>query len=82
MNYSFICVKGLCISGSGKPEERGDGDGKWRVSFGLIWPYFVGGHAKAVYRQEGHAVWDGGGGGGDFFSLEGTKMHRGNTGST
>jgi len=29
------------------------------VSFGLIWPYFVGGHAEAVYRPEGHAVWGG-----------------------
>lgn len=40
---------------------------KRRVSFGLIWPYFVGGHAKAVYRPEGHAVLGGEGGGGDFF---------------
>lgn len=61
MNYFFICVKGLCVSGSGQPEETVGGGGKWRVSFGLIWPYFVGGHAEAVHRPEGHAVW-----GGDF----------------
>lgn len=61
--------------------------GKWTVSFGLIWPSFVGGHAKAVYCPEGRAVfwgvvvmvW------GDFFFFscsEGTQTHRGNTGST
>lgn len=30
--------------------------GKWRVSFRLIWPYFVSGHAKVVCCPEGHAV--------------------------
>lgn len=56
------------------------GGGKWRVSFGLIWPYFV----EAVYCPEGHAVL--GAGECDFFFFfpfsEGTQMHRGNTGST
>lgn len=82
MNYSFICVKCLCISGSGQPQERGGGGGKWGVSFSLIWPYFVGGHAEAIYRPEGHAVLEGGRGVIFFFFPEGTQMHRGNTGST
>lgn len=54
-----------------------------RLFFGLIWSCFVGGHAEAAHRPEGHALlsW------GDFFFFffhfpEGTQMHRGNTGST
>lgn len=50
------------------------------MSFGLIWPHFVGGHGDSVYRPEGHVTL--GGGGGIFFFLGGTQMHRGNTGST
>lgn len=49
------------------------------MSFGLIWPHFVGGHGESAYRPEGHAVL---GGGLNFPFLEGTQMHRGNTGST
>lgn len=64
----LLCVKCLCISGNGQPEETG-GRG-WKVSFGLIWPYFVGGHGKSAYRPEGHAVL---GGGRIFFFERGHK---------
>lgn len=37
------------------------------MSFGLIWPYFVGGHAKALYGPEGHAACFGGGCGAILF---------------
>lgn len=30
------------------------------MSFGLIWPHFVGGHGESVYRPEGHVALGGG----------------------
>lgn len=42
MNYAVICVKWLCISGSGQPQEEKEAIvGEVGVSFGLIRPYFV-----------------------------------------